>query len=75
MREYQSTVYHQCEYVYDPIIVVVFYDVPLKEIPLNTLVLSFLSGRGKKEACVYIHHLCQLLSEWNIFALFLKDFI
>ena len=61
-----GTVHHQCEYVYDLIVLVVLYDETFKEIILNTLILPFLPDYGNKDACVYIHHLCQLFSEWNL---------
>ena len=75
LREYQSTIYHQCEYVYDSIVVIVLYDVPLEEITLRTFILPFQSGHGNKNACVYTRHLCQLFPEQDLLWLLPKKLI
>ena len=60
---------------YDPIIIVVFHDVSLEKITLNTLVLPFHPGYGDKNICIHVRHLCQLLSERDFFQLFSEDLI
>ena len=49
--------------VFDPIIIVVLYDISLEEVTLNILVLPFQSDYGDKDVCIHIRHLGQLLSE------------